>query len=109
MQILKYKIRKNDQVIVLKGKERGKTGKVIRLIPDKAMVVIEKLNIAKQHTRPSAKNRQGGIIEKENPLSISNVMLICEKCKGPVKVAKKYLDNGKKVRFCKKCGEVLDR
>jgi large subunit ribosomal protein L24 len=109
METQKYKIRKNDQVMVLKGKEKGKTGKIVRLIPDKATVIVEKLNIVKQHARPSAKNRQGGIIEKEAPLSISNVMLICEKCKGPVRIAKKYLHDGKKVRFCKKCGEVLDK
>jgi len=109
METCKYKIKKNDQVIVTKGKERGKTGKVLRLLPDRGKVTIEKLNIVKRHQRPTSQQKQGGIIEKEAPISIANVMLLCDKCKGPVKVGRKILDGGKKVRFCKKCGEVLDR
>ena len=69
----------------------------------------EKLNLVKRHAKPSAKQKQGGIIEKEAPLAVSNVMLICDKCKGPVRVGRKVLDDGKKVRYCKKCGEVLDK
>ncbi len=104
-----FKIRKDDQVMVIAGKEKGKTGKVSRVVVDKAAVVVEKLNVVKRHQKPSAKYKHGGIIEKEAPIAISNVMLLCEKCKGPVRVGKKTLDEGKKVRVCKKCGEVLDR
>ena len=109
MQLAKCKIRKNDQVMIVKGKEQGKTGRVIRVIPDKGHVLIEKLNMVKRHTKPSAKYKQGGIIEKEAPLAISNVMLLCDKCKGPVRVGRKVLENGKKVRLCKKCGEVFEK
>ncbi|MBI5681623.1 MAG: 50S ribosomal protein L24 [Deltaproteobacteria bacterium] len=109
MQVAKYKIKKNDQVMIITGREKGKTGRVIMVIPDNAKVVIEKLNIVKRHTKASAKTKQGGIIEKEAPVSISNVMLICERCKGPVRVGRKILEDGKKVRYCKKCGEVLEK
>jgi len=109
MQLAKCKIRKNDQVMIVKGKEQGKTGRVIRVIPDKGHVLIEKLNLVKRHTKPSAKYKQGGIIEKEAPLAISNVMLLCDKCKGPVRVGRKVLEDGKRVRLCKKCGEVFEK
>ncbi|HBO85231.1 MAG: 50S ribosomal protein L24 [Deltaproteobacteria bacterium GWC2_42_11] len=109
MQVVKYKIKKNDQVMIISGKEKGKTGRVINVIPDTGRVVVEKLNLVKRHTRASAKVKQGGIIEKESPISISNVMLICEKCKGPVRVGRKVLDDGRRVRFCKKCKEVLEK
>ena len=109
MQPAKCKIRKNDQVMIVKGKEQGKTGRVIRVIPDKGHVLIEKLNMVKRHTKPSAKYKQGGIIEKEAPLAISNVMLLCDKCKGPVRVGRKVLEDGKRVRLCKKCGEVFEK
>ena len=109
MQLAKCKIRKNDQVMIVKGKEQGKTGRVIRVIPDKGHVLIEKLNMVKRHTKPSAKYKQGGIIEKEAPLAISNVMLLCDKCKGPVRVGRKVLEDGKRVRLCKKCGEVFEK
>lgn len=104
-----FKIRRDDQVMVIAGKEKGKTGKVSRVVVDKSAVVVEKLNMVKRHQKPNAKFKQGGIIEKEAPIAISNVMILCEKCKGPVRVGKKTLDGGKNVRVCKKCGEVLDR
>lgn len=109
MQLAKCKIRKNDQVMIMKGKEQGKTGRVIRVIPGKGHVLIEKLNLVKRHTKPSAKYKQGGIIEKEAPLAISNIMLLCDKCKGPVRVGRKVLEDGKRVRLCKKCGEVFEK
>ena len=109
MQIVKYKIRKNDQVMIIKGREEGKTGRVMKVIPEKGHVLIEKLNLVKRHTKPSPKYKQGGIIEKEASMAITNVMLICDKCKGPVRVGRKVLEGGKRVRFCKKCGEVLEK
>ncbi|MFQ5736802.1 MAG: 50S ribosomal protein L24 [Thermodesulfobacteriota bacterium] len=102
------KIRKDDQVMVTTGKEKGKTGKISRVVPDKAVVYVEKLNIVKRHQKPSAKYKHGGIIEKEAPIAISNVMILCAKCKGPVRVGKR-VDGDKRVRVCKKCGEVLDK
>ena len=105
----RHKIRKDDQVMVVRGRESGKTGRVIRVIPQKAAVVVEKLNIVKRHQKPSKKYAHGGIIEKEAPISISNVNIICANCKGPVRAGRKFLDDGRKVRYCKKCGEVLDR
>lgn len=109
MQTIKYKIKKNDQIMIIKGKEKGKTGRVIKVDLLKGRVLIEKLNMVKRHAKPSQKHKQGGIIEKEAPLAVSNVMLICDKCKCPVRVGRKVLDDGKKVRYCKKCGEVLDK
>ncbi|HHL40171.1 MAG TPA: 50S ribosomal protein L24 [Deltaproteobacteria bacterium] len=109
MQHPRYKIKKGDQVMVMAGRERGKTGRVARVIREKGKVVVEKLNMVKRHQRPTQKHRHGGIIEKEAPLAISNVMIICDKCKGPVRVGKRFLDDGTKVRYCKKCGEVLDK
>ncbi|HBG45626.1 MAG TPA: 50S ribosomal protein L24 [Deltaproteobacteria bacterium] len=102
------KIRKDDQIMVIAGKERGKTGKVLRVDPEKEKVYVEKLNLVKRHQKPSAKYKHGGIIEKEAPLHVSNVMLLCEKCKGPVRAGKKT-EGDRRVRFCKKCGEVLDK
>jgi large subunit ribosomal protein L24 len=109
MQTIKYKVKKNDQVMIINGKEKGKTGRIMKIDLSKGRVLIEKLNMVKRHAKPSQQHKQGGIIEKEAPLAVSNVMLICDKCKGPVRVGRKALDDGKKVRYCKKCGEVLDK
>lgn len=105
----RFKIRRDDQVVVIAGKERGKTGKVTGVLPGKEAVLVESLNMVKRHQKPSQKYRHGGIVEKEAPIAISNVMLICEKCKGPVRVGRKRLGTGKLARYCKKCGEVLDK
>ena len=105
----KFKIRKDDNVIVIAGKEKGKTGRVIRVLPEKAMALVEKLNMVKKHQKPTPKYPQGGIIEKEAPIHISNLMIICDKCKKGVRVGRKFLEDGKKVRYCKSCGEVLDK
>ncbi len=109
MALKKFKIRRNDQVMVIKGKEAGKTGKVMRVNPVKATVVVDKLNMVKRHQKPTEKFKHGGIIEKEAPIAIANVMILCAKCKGPVRVGRKILDDGKKVRVCKKCNEVIDK
>lgn len=109
MENIKYKIRKGDQVMVMKGKEVGKTGKIMHVMPGKGVVLIEKLNMIKRHTRPSSQYKQGGIIEKEAPLHISNVKIICGKCGDPVRTGWKLLQDDKKVRYCKKCKEVIDK
>lgn len=102
------KVRKNDTVVVLAGKDRGKTGKVRRALPKKERVVVEGLNMIKRHSRTRRAARQAGIIELEAPLPVSNVQLICNKCGRPTRVGVRILEDGRKVRVCKSCGEVLD-
>ncbi|MBW2061668.1 MAG: 50S ribosomal protein L24 [Deltaproteobacteria bacterium] len=101
-------IKKDDRAIVLSGKEKGKIGKVLKILPKKNRAVIEKVNMVKRHTRAGAKAAKGGIIEREGSLHISNLMLICPKCTDPVRVGHKVLEDGSWVRVCKKCGETLD-
>ncbi|HOP86879.1 MAG TPA: 50S ribosomal protein L24 [Syntrophorhabdaceae bacterium] len=108
MEEKQYHIKKNDLVIVTTGKDKGKTGKVLRIFKKKDRVIVEKVNMVKRHVKPSQKTK-GGILEKESPIHVSNVMIYCEKCSKPVRVGKKVLDDGKKVRFCKKCNEVIDK
>jgi large subunit ribosomal protein L24 len=103
-----YAIRKNDTVKVIAGKDKGKTGKVLRIIPKRGRAIVEKLNMVKRHLRPSEQARQGGILEKESPIEMSNLMLICSKCTDPTRVGYRMLDDDQKVRFCKKCNEVID-
>ncbi len=103
-----YQIKKNDTVKVIAGKDKGKSGKVLRLIPKKDRVIVEKINMVKRHMKPSQQSRQGGILEKEAPIHISNLMLICSKCTDPTRVGYKVLDDNRKVRYCKKCEEVID-
>jgi large subunit ribosomal protein L24 len=104
-----FRIKKNEEVEVIAGREKGKRGKVLKVIPKKERVVVEKVNFIKRHTRPGARSRQGGIVEVEGPLHISNVMLICSKCERAVRVGYKILDDKRKVRHCKRCGEILDK
>lgn len=101
-------IKKNDKVTVLSGKERGKIGTVLSVDPIKGNAVIEKVNIVKRHTKPGGSNAQGGIIEKEAPINISNLMIVCSKCAEPTRIGKKELEDGSKVRICRKCGEFID-
>ncbi len=102
-------IRRGDAVGVIAGKERGKRGKVLRVLRDSERVVVEHLNMIKRHQRPTPKLRQGGIIEREGPLALSNVLLVCGRCDRPVRVGVKVLNDGRKVRACKRCGESVDR
>ncbi len=104
-----FRIRKDDQVMVVSGKEKGKTGKVMSVNAIKNTVMIEKVNIVKKHQKPNQQQGQGGIVEKEASIHLSNVMVLCAKCGKPVRVGRKYLEDGVKVRFCKKCGEVIDK
>ena len=101
-------IKKGDTVQIMTGKDAGKKGKVIRSIPTSGKIVIEGANKAKRHSRPTRALPQGGILQIEQPLDASNVMLVCGKCKKPTRIGKKFLDDNKKVRVCKRCGEVLD-
>jgi len=101
------RLKKGDRVKVVAGKEKGKTGKILKVVADKDKVVVEKLNFVKRHQKPDAKGK-GGIVEKEGPIHISNVMLLCNKCEMGVRVGHKVLEDGKKVRVCTKCHEILD-
>ena len=102
------KIKKDDKVIVIGGKERGKIGTVLKVDSEKGRVIVEKVNMVKKHARPSAQTAQGGIIEKEALLNISNVMIVCNKCTEPTRIGSRTLEDGSKVRVCKKCGEPMD-
>jgi large subunit ribosomal protein L24 len=101
-------IRKNDSVMVISGKERGKTGKVLRVLPDQDGVLIERLNIVKRHSKPRGPQQPGGIVEKEAPIHVSNLMIMCDKCNAPVRIGHKELGDGRKVRVCRSCGEALE-
>ncbi len=102
-------VRKGDTVMVVAGKERGKKGKVLRVIPEKSRVVVERINMIKKHQRPTQKVRQGGIIEREGSIHLSNVMLVDPGSDKPTRVGMKELSDGKKVRVAKRSGEMLDR
>jgi large subunit ribosomal protein L24 len=101
-------MKKNDKVIVISGKEKGKIGTILKVDYEKKRVVVEKVNMVKKHARPGGKQAQGGIIEKEAPLHVSNLMLICGKCAEATRIGKRTLEDGSKVRICKKCGELVD-
>ena len=102
-------VRKGDTVVVVAGKERGKKGKVLRVIPEKSRVVVERINMIKKHQRPTQKVRQGGIIEREGSIHLSNVMLVDPGSDRPTRVGMKELSDGKKVRVARRSGEMLDR
>jgi len=108
MSMAKCRIKKDDKVKVIAGKEKSKMGKVLKVVRDKNRVVIENVNFVKRHTKPGGQTRQGGIIEKEASIHWSNVMLICSKCINPVRIKMQRLEDGKMVRVCSKCGEIID-
>ncbi len=102
-------IRKNDIVQVIAGREAGKNGKVLEVLIKKERVIVERVNMVKRHQKPNQQNRQGGIIEKEASIHLSNVLLVCSKCKRPVRVRSKEVKGEGRVRVCAKCGEVIER
>ena len=102
------KIRKNDNILVIKGKDRGKTGKVRFAYPQKKVLLVEGVNLIKKHTRATGNVRQAGIIEREAPVPLANVMLLCSRCNHPARIGVRFLEDGRKVRFCYACGEVID-
>lgn len=109
MMALKCYIKKDDKVKVIAGKDKGKIGKVLKVNRKTSRVLVEKINIVKRHSKPSAQNKQGGIVEKEMPIQWSNLMVMCNKCVTPARVKMQRLEDGKKVRVCAKCGEALDK
>ena len=102
-------VRRGDTVAVIAGKERGKRGKVLRILTADGRVLVEKINMVKKHQRPTQKLRQGGIIEREGALAISNVQLVCGRCDKPVHTGIRVLADGRKLRACKRCGEPIDK
>ncbi len=105
---VKVRLKKNDLVEVTTGKEQGKTGKVLRVIREKNQVLIEKVNMIKRHTRPSPTSGQGGIVEKEAPVYVAKVKLICPKCATATRFSMTTTGEGKKARVCLKCKELID-
>jgi large subunit ribosomal protein L24 len=98
---------KNDTVKVISGNHKGKTGKVIMVIPDKNRVIVEKIQLVKRHTKPRSQTKPGGIIEKEASIHISKVMLVCPKCNKPARTSTKALPSGRKTRVCGQCEEMI--
>jgi len=101
-------VRKGDTVVVIAGKDRGKSGKVLSVFQRERKVTIEKINIIKRHTKPNQQNRQGGILEREAPIHLSNVMIYCATCQKPVRVGSKTMTDGSRVRMCKKCQQLIE-
>ena len=105
----KLYLKKEDIVEVISGKEKGKKGKIMAIYPEESRLQVEKLNMYKRHMKADQKNNQGGIIEKEGKINISNVLLVCDKCGKGTRIKRKKLEDGKRVRLCCKCGEVIDK
>ncbi len=101
------KIKKNDQVRVIAGKDKGKTGKVLCVLPKTAKAIVEGVNFVKRHARKTQKDQQGGIVQKESPINISNIQIICSRCNKPARIGITVLTDGTKSRYCKNCEEIL--
>jgi large subunit ribosomal protein L24 len=103
-------IRRNDTVLVLAGKSKGRTGRVLRVFPAEGRAIVEGVNFVRKHTKANPqKNIKGGILEREAPVDLSNLMPVCGECGKPTRVGRKILDDGKKVRVCRRCGGFLDK
>jgi large subunit ribosomal protein L24 len=103
-------IKKNDNVVVIAGRDRGKRGRVLRVVPSKNRLIVEGVNFIKRHTRANPqRNIKGGIVEREATLALSNVQLVCPECGAPTRIGRKRLDDGRRVRFCVKCKGVVDK
>jgi large subunit ribosomal protein L24 len=110
MSRLATPIRKNDNVVVTTGKDRGKRGRVVRVVAEKNRLLVEGVNIIKRHTKANPqKNIKGGLVEREAPLHASNVQLVCPECGKPTRIGRKILGDGRKVRICRKCEGVVDK
>ena len=103
-------VRKNDPVLVIAGKDNGKKGKILRILSKRNAAVVEGVNLMKRHTKPNPqKSIKGGIVEKEAPVHVSNLMVICPSCNAPARVGYKHLEDGRKVRTCRKCNGEIDK
>jgi large subunit ribosomal protein L24 len=101
-------IRKNDIVKIMTGKEKGKVGRVLKVDREKGRIFIEKVNMVKRHVKPGKTHPQGGIVEKEAPLAYSNVLVMCDKCNKPARIAMRVDESGEKHRTCKRCGDIFE-
>jgi len=108
MEAIKIRIKKDDKVKVLTGKDKGKIGKVLKVVKKTNRVVVENINVVKVHQRPTQANPQGGIVNKNMPINVSNLMLMCNSCVKPTRIGIKQLEDGKRVRICKKCNQQID-
>ena len=103
-------VKRNDTVLVLAGKSKGRTGRVLRVFPAEGRAIVEGVNFVRKHTKANPqKNIKGGILERESPVDLSNLMPVCGECGKPTRVGHKFLDDGKKVRVCRRCGGFLDK
>ena len=110
MSRLQTPVRKNDNVVVVTGKDRGKRGRVLKVLPDRNRLVVEGVNFVKRHTRPNPRqNVKGGIVEHEAALEASNVQIVCPECGAPTRIGRQLLGDGRKVRVCRKCDGVIDK
>ena len=110
MSRLRTPVRKNDNVVVMAGKDRGKRGRVLKVFPDRNRVVVEGVNFIKRHTRPNPRaNVKGGIVEREASLHASNVQIVCPECGDPTRIGRQLLGDGRKVRICRKCAGAVDK
>lgn len=107
MEIKRIHVKKNDTVMVISGKDKGKTGEVLAVMPKTGKIVVKGVHVVTKHQKPSSKNMQGGIIQKEAAINSSKVMLYCPKCKSVTRISHKIEENGTKNRVCKKCGETF--
>lgn len=105
---MKIRIKKDDKVKVLTGKDKGKIGKVLKVAKKTNRIIVENINMVKVHQRPSQENPQGGIVEKTMSMDVSNLMLMCNSCVKPTRIGIKQLEDGKRVRVCKKCNQQID-
>ena len=108
METMKTKIKKDDKVKVLTGKDKGKIGKVLKIVKKTNRIVIENINVVKANQRPTQANPQGGIVEKNMPVHVSNLMIMCNSCVKPTRISMKLLEDGKRVRICKQCNQQID-
>jgi large subunit ribosomal protein L24 len=110
MSRLQTPVRRNDNVIVITGKDRGKRGRVLKVLPEKNRLVVEGVNIITRHTKPNpGRNIKGGLIEREAPLHASNVQIVCPECGKATRIGRRILGDGRKVRICRKCEGVVDK
>jgi len=110
MSRLQTPVRKNDNVVVTAGKDRGKRGRVLKVVPDKNRVVVEGVNFIKRHTKPNpGRNVKGGIVEREASLHASNVQIVCPECGAATRIGRRMLGDGRRVRICRKCDGVVDK
>ena len=110
MSRLATPIRRNDNVVVTAGKDRGKRGRVLKVLPERNRLVVEGVNFVKRHTKPNPQRQiKGGVVEREASLHASNVQLVCPECSAPTRIGRRILEDGRKVRICRKCEGVVDR